>query len=313
MYKNQGSKVAFGIESTYGTAVSTTVSARVESVSLDDTREDVRPLLLDTQATESESVQIRSGGSGDIRMPAAYINGALPTLAYLALGANATTGSGPYTHTATPDKDLPSATIEVLRGDSTKSQIFPGMKCNTFDLSVDARGLGSIATSWMGQDSAGRDTPGTFPAFAAAPTRIIGQHGGQLSFNGVDYTIQSLTFRVDNKLSPVEEYGSDSPSEMLIPGAREIVATVKLIERGDVLHTAFRAGTTAAFSLAFTSSPRSLTISGSTVKVDSYSAPLEGKGPIEASVTFRFLEPIGGASPAVSFAVVNANATYGGS
>lgn len=312
-FKNQGSLVAMGVETTFGTSVSTTLAARFESDSTDLQTETVYPQLLDTEAEQSEAVLVASRVVGDMKLPLAYQNGALGMHLYAALGARSTSGAGPYTHTFTTDKDLPSFTREVVHGDSTVSQTQLGMRCNTFEMMVDARSLGELSVSWLGKGANARTTTGTIPAYAGSPYRVKGMHGGTLSFNSATYIISGATLKIDNKLTELAEYGDLGPGDIFIDGAREITLTVNLKERSNTLHAAHAAGTTAALSLAYTDSPRSLTISGSTVKCVDYSAPLEGKGPIEATVTFRFLADVAGGTKAISIALVNGDATYGAS
>lgn len=308
-----GSKIAIGKESTFGTSVSTTLTIPCVSIDLDESPTTVYPALMDTEAEESEAIIVSSRGDGSISLPAAYMNAGLGMLLEAALGSIATTGAGPYTHTATTDKDLPSYTIEAVRGDSGNSQVFTGMRCNTFELSADAQGLGELSVAWLGKGSGARGSTGTIPALAGAPYRVLGAHGGTLSFNSVTYKIKSARFRVNNKLKEIAEYGDTEPGDVMIDGMREISLEVTFFERADTLHAAFQAGTQAALSLAFTSSPRSLTISGSTVRCVSYRAPLDGKGPIEATATFRFLASTSGGTRAVSVALVNSNSGYGAS
>ena len=312
-FKIAGSKVAMGVETDFGTAVSTTLSCRFESDDTDERPETVYPGLLDTEGEQSEAVLIATRVDGSTKFPAGYQNAGLGMHLYGALGARSTAGSGPYAHTFTTDKDLPSFTREVVIGDSGKSLTEYGMRINTFDLTVEARGLGSVTVGWLGKGANARDTTGTIPAYVGSPYRVKGLHGGTLSFNSATYVIKRLSFKVNNKLTELSEYGDLESGDIYIDGMREITAEVTFNERAHTLHAAMQAGTKAAFSIAYTDSTRSLTINGSTVQIVDYRAPLDGKGPVEATATFRFLADVSGGTKACSVVLVNGDTTYGAS
>ena len=104
-----------GAETTYGTAVARTVSRPVRSVALQTNLEQaaVPDLYSGTAATSRRHHKARTTSGGSVSLVLAY--DAMGLILKSALGAAATTGAGPYTHTYTLANSALAATTTISR------------------------------------------------------------------------------------------------------------------------------------------------------------------------------------------------------
>jgi hypothetical protein len=151
--------------------------------------------------------------------------GSIGLLLYAALGAIATTGAGPYTHTITPGTSLPYMTFWGLLGGSGAGNIFRVQDCliDKLEITWDEAKRLEVALTAIGV------LPG-FPASVTAGTdeqrAASFQAGGGLfkvamaSSTPVTAPVKAGGFAIQNNLTPVQLSTSIVPGDVAIGGQR---------------------------------------------------------------------------------------------
>jgi len=251
-YLGRNSAVGLGEESTWGTAVSRTAFRPLNSSSLLRQATFVpRPDLKSDSGSAMRRGHYQSEESmtGTFEVAATYDN--IGMILKHALGTAASSGSGPYTHTYTLAAAPPTGlTIEVVRGTSTKSEVFEGCKISSMTMSVNAGECMMVSCDIIGQTSAARGSAGT-PSYSAQEHLIEASHAGQLSFNSVNYDLSSFTLTVNNSLDRRQLLGSVETSEPLRTDFMSVELSFE-IEAVDTLYTALLANTQGDAVVTFT-------------------------------------------------------------
>lgn len=301
--------VKYEQESTYGTAVTPTISNRVTSVSLSRSQERERTTHL-SQSDAAFAVATfdafeQAGGS--LEMPLFYKG--MGQLFKCAIGGTpATTGAGPYTHAFEPTTVLPSMTMSFQRGTGSV-ETFEGVMVSSMTISCEAGAEASASFELIAETASARTTAIT-PSFGDG-AQVFHHQAGTLDFNGGNYTVRSFEFTVDNKLERVNNLGSKLTGQPQISDVREVTITATLDLSDNDLYNAQLAGTQADVSLTFTSGADSMTFLLRNAKITDYSDNVTSFGRIERTVTFFGLADVGAAETAFKFTIVNdsANAT----
>lgn len=296
-------------ETTYGTAVTTTISNRVTSVSLSRSQERERTTHL-SQSDAAFAVSTfdafeQAGGS--IEMPLFYKG--MGQLFKAAIGGSpATTGAGPYTHAFEPTTVLPSLTLEFQRGTGSVEK-FEGVMVTSMTISCEAGAEATASFEVIAETASARTTAIT-PSFGDG-AQVFHHQAGQMDFNGSSYTIRSFEFTVDNKLERVNNLGSKLTGQPQISDVREVTITATLDLEDNDLYNAQLAGTQSDVTLTFTSGSDSLTFLLRNAKITEYSDDVTSFGRVERTVTFYGLADLGAAETAFKLTMVNdaANAT----
>lgn len=289
-----GAFIKLGKESTWATSVSTTISNRINDVSLATTQERNRKANLSVPASGmlGEMFDGFRNVEGSMSLPLYYLGQG--QLFEMAFGALTTTGAGaPYTHTFEPAIGLPSATIEVQRGSGLSNQMekFVGVKVSQFSVSIEAGGEMSASIDFIGKEADARaaDVTSSF----GTGTSILHFHAGQLSFDGVNYDVRSMTFTLNNSLERRNVLGSLYTAEQSVGDVREVTMEVTLDTENDTLHTAYLAGTQSDVQIVFTkpggAGSDSITFICTNALISAYSDPVSGFGRVEQSLTFTGL------------------------
>lgn len=296
-------------ESTYGTAVTTTISNRVTSVSLGRSQERERTTHL-SQSDAAFAVSTfdafeQAGGS--IEMPLFY-KGMGQLLKAAIGGTPATTGAGPYTHVFEPTTVLPSLTMEFQRGTGSVEK-FEGVMVSSMTISCEAGAEASASFEVIAETAASRTTAIT-PTFGNG-AQVFHHQAGTMDFNGSSYTIRSFEFTVDNKLERVNNLGSKLTGQPQISDVREVTITATLDLEDNDLYNAQLSGAQSDVTLTFTAGADSLTFLLRNAKIIDYSDDVTSFGRIERTVSFLGLSDIGAGETAFRLTMVNdaANAT----
>lgn len=227
------------------------------------------------------------------------------------LGANATTGSGPYTHTATVgDLSGKSLTVQVGRpgtGGTVHPFTYAGCKVASWELAFAQGEIATLGLTLIGMT----ETTGTALASATYATGA----GAPFKFNhasvtigGVAYPVTGGTVSGDNGLADDRRFvGSQTISEPLEVAHREITGS---LESEFVDLTAYNRvvnGTEAALVVAFTSGTNSFTLTAN-VRFDGETPTVGGPEILGQNLAFKVVAD-GTDAAAITAVTVNADST----
>jgi len=290
-YSGRGTAFGMAMESTYGTAVSRTDWMEAVSESLKrSVQRPFRPNLVSAAGAggmQEEVFLAADDYGGGLECEAVYNAVCFGHMLYAAFGAVATTGAGPYAHTATLGTTLPSATIETLRGDGT-AEVGEGMKCSTFELSMSPEDIVRVRTEWVGETSGGRESQGS-PTYTSSAAPMLYSQAGVFAWNSVNYAkVTSLSWKLDNKLERRRYLGSAFTTEPDFGGWREGIITLGLHWDQDTFVAGMTAGTSSDGTITLTGAGNnSLALTGYNCIVDDASDPISGPGVVTQTVRLR--------------------------
>ena len=290
-------------ESTYGTAVTPTISNRVTSVSLGRSQERERTTHL-SQSDAAFAVATfdafeQAGGS--IEMPLFYKG--MGQLFKAAIGGTpVTTGSGPYTHAFEPTTVLPSLTMSFQRGTGSV-ETFEGVMVTSMTISCEAGAEASASFEVIAETASARTTAIT-PSFGDG-AQVFHHQAGTLSYNSNTYTVRSFEFTIDNKLERVNNLGSKLTGQPQISDVREVTITATLDLSDNNLYNSQLAGDQSDVSLTFTAGTDSMTFLLRNAKIIDYSDDVTSFGRIERTVSFMGLADVAVPETAFKFTMVN--------
>ena len=308
IYSGRGAALGAGEESTWGTAVSRTNWRPAISSNLLRTIERVpRPNL----QTGAAGVMRRShftaadNAGGGVSLELTYENCGM-WIKHL-MGASATTGSGPYTHTYTLGTLPAGLTIENVRGTGT-SEIFEGCRFNSGTLAVSAGGVMTMDLDVIAETSSARGTAAT-PSYGAGDTPVLHSHAGQFSFGGSSYDLVDMSLAVNNALARRQLLGSAVTKQPKRNDFQSIELSVT-VEVEDALYAAFLADTQSDAAITFTSGSLSAAFTVHNAYLTSASDPVTSAGIVSQSLTF--VGESDGTDEGLAIAIVNANSSATG-
>ena len=290
-------------ESTYGTAVTPTISNRVTSVSLGRSQERERTTHL-SQSDAAFAVATfdafeQAGGS--IEMPLFYKG--MGQLFKAAIGGTpVTTGSGPYTHAFEPTTALPSLTMSFQRGTGSV-ETFEGVMVTSMTISCEAGAEASASFEVIAETASARTTAIT-PSFGDG-AQVFHHQAGTMDFDGSSYTVRSFEFTIDNKLERVNNLGSKLTGQPQISDVREVTITATLDLSDNDLYNAQLSGVQSDVTLTFTAGADSMTFLLRNAKIIDYSDDVTSFGRIERTVSFMGLADVAVPETAFKFTMVN--------
>ena len=290
-------------ESTYGTAVTPTISNRVTSVSLGRSQERERTTHL-SQSDAAFAVATfdafeQAGGS--IEMPLFYKG--MGQLFKAAIGGTpVTTGSGPYTHAFEPTTVLPSLTMSFQRGTGSV-ETFEGVMVTSMTISCEAGAEASASFEVIAETASARTTAIT-PSFGDG-AQVFHHQAGTMDFDGSSYTVRSFEFTIDNKLERVNNLGSKLTGQPQISDVREVTITATLDLSDNDLYNAQLSGVQSDVTLTFTAGADSMTFLLRNAKIIDYSDDVTSFGRIERTVSFMGLADVAVPETAFKFTMVN--------
>lgn len=228
------------------------------------------------------------------------------------LGQIATTGSGPYTHTATPYKYLPSYTTQVSYGATTNTLVKQavGMMVDSWEIALAINENATLGLTWVGNGitySTADALDGTDPTGQTAYSYV----DGAVTVGGSSIgCVKNITISGNNNLNSDDTcIGRTTISDPERGQFAEITGNVEFeLEASDVGYlTDFTNGTQKALVLTLTNGSSSVTISmtmqwqtGITPKVAG-TDKITVTGPFKAYVT-------SGNTDAQTFSIVAVNA-----
>ena len=235
-----------------------------ESLDLDVAKIETPTLSGGTLIQQASSVrQGRKLVSGDSQHLVNNIGEAL--LFEAMLGQVATSGSGPYTHTFTPYKYLPSYTIQTSFGEVTDTLVKQAVGCmvDSWEIGLSINEIATLGLTWVGKNmtfSTGDDLDGTTPTGLTAYSYV----DGAVTVGGASVgCVKNITISgANNLVSDDTCIGSSEISDQERAQFMEITGNVEFeLEKGDIGYlTDFVAGTQKTLVLTLSNSPSSITI-----------------------------------------------------
>lgn len=239
----QNRHVAFGVESTWGTAVAPTIPMRVADEDIEDQIEKLVIKTIDTRAVLGNEMAFRLV-RGSVEVICSYQE--LPTLFYFLLGSASVTGAGPFVHTmphaTNGQADRPSLTVEVRRDDHT--QRYAGCKVTGLAISAALNQEARVRVQFIGK--AGADASPITPTYRAFEP-IIPRHINVSLDNGSTQRVaQSFNLNINYPVDETARLGSiDLALEPEDSDSMEVAGDARILfqDPDDDGYTAFKAGT----------------------------------------------------------------------
>lgn len=307
-----GSGFAFVKEVTYGTPVATTKAMPYLDESLSLMKNWVTSNTLrggNYLPTTSGSRQGSRVGNGDVNM-LLYTHGTA-ALTEAMLGGMATTGAGPYVHTATMAATLPSYSIQVTYGatTSTMRKAVEGAKVGSWEIGIAQGENVTLGTTWVYEDeliTTGATLAGSYPA---AMTAYNANDFGTLTVGGATYCVESLTISGDNNLK--DDSFCIGQTTIANPVAQRRTVTgslvVKLDTASTTLYNAYINGTQLALVATATVSPSIFTINAN-IFLTAGTPMVSGEDELTVTLPFE-VRASGADSAALSLVTTNSDAT----
>lgn len=292
-YVGRNSAVGFGVESTWGTAVSRTHWYRLVSASVKREVSKVGRGVLNesTGSANRRSHYISSDFiSATVEILVGY-EGLGLLLQQIVRRAPSTTGpSGSiYTHVFHLGVTDPvGLTMEVIAGTGS-AQVYEGCVITKAVFKIEAGGLMRLTLDLIGETSGGETGAGT-PSYTTSELEVLHHQAGTISFNSVNYTAKSLTWTVDHKLARRQLLGSKLTKQPLPSDFADVMLDVELEYDSDsgALHAALSADTQGDATITFTgASSRTFTVLAHNAYLESVDQPQNTVGVLPLSARFR--------------------------
>tara|TARA_Y100001963_G_scaffold159863_1_gene265801 strand:+ start:1723 stop:2694 length:972 start_codon:yes stop_codon:yes gene_type:complete len=234
-----------------------------------------------------------TGGSLEVPL---YYEGSGMFLRALA-GNVATTGSGPYVHTYSSDSaDLAakSFSCKLQRGSATVGmEEFLGCCASSGTISITAGEEATISMEIIAKTSNARDSSIT-PTYNTTQTNVQHYEAGTISFNGVNYEVNSMEFSVENSLERRNILGSKFTASPDVTSFRDCTITVEMVvqnAQANNLYNASIAGTESPVIIHFseTGGTDIMSFFLNNAIITDISEPLNTVGRLTVSCTFTAL------------------------
>jgi hypothetical protein len=239
-------------------------------------------------------------------------NRSLGQLFFCALGANSTTGAGPYTHTITPGSLTgDSLTIQVGIPDTAGTVqpfTFDGCKVNTLTMEATAGELGMLSVDVIGQGfTTGTALASATYATGLAPLSFV--HGSVSIAASSVANVEKFSLEINNGFEPRHFIGSATGSEPLQKVLQTVTGTLDMEFDGLTDFNRYANATQAALVLGFSDGTNSVTVTMN-VRYDGSSPELNGTDVVKISQPFKALGSTDAA--ACTVVLVNSDATITG-
>lgn len=262
-----------GPESTWGTSVSRTVTHELTSFTgfYGKQKMKARASLNQPAAFERAFYFVGIDCMGSMETECTYEN--MGVFWYAALGANGSSGPGPYTHTYTCDTSIPSYTLEPIRGSAANSTLVLGAMITKLALSWAPDECLKLKTDWIARSSNAVAAAGS-PSYGTGRSVVCAYQLGTVTINSVNYALRSCTITLDNNLQKRPISGSQYTSEPYL-GTRSVMVEMEIeydTTVAEAPYTANLAGTQYDTTFTFTGS------GNNTLVVNIYNAAFEDVG-----------------------------------
>ena len=296
-------------ESTYGTAVTVDrfLPFRSETIQDDYMVSEADDIIAGAYTVKQE--QQRQGNKAFTGTVNTYLfNRNVAELFLMALGANSTTGAGPYTHSVTPgDQTGDMMTLQIGRpdnGGTVRPFTYEGVKVQTLSLNVEQGEYATMSVDVIAEDVA----TGTALATASYPASLSRYHSNDFSVTvgGSSVCVRSFELSIENSLDDTRRCtGTQVIKEPLRNGHVAVSGSME-IEWTDLTMYARSSGLTYAELVAtWSKSPDSITITMD-CNFTPVAQPVAGRGVVYQTVDFT---AVGASTDAdsITVAVINAD------
>lgn len=307
-----GLTLGAGEESTWGTPAARTNWVRLITSTLARRKIYVPKPHMGTLGATSQNRRSqflqRDEVSGDIEGLLAYDDSSILLLKH-ALGAVATTGTGPYVHSVTLATPLPTGlTAELIKGTgSSQAEVFEGCKVQRGRILFTAGELARWTLSLMGETSAGLVSAGT-PTYSSNGECVAHHQGGQFGFNSANYDYISAEITWNNQLAFRQFVGAAESKEFQPENLLEVQVRITRQWDGTALYAAHLAQTASDLTFSFTGTGNNaLAVTLHNAEINEATHPTQGPGPITETLVFRGLSD--GTDEGLKLAFTNDNAS----
>lgn len=301
------SQFAVSAESTVGTRVAPAKFSPLVSESLTVARERLESAGIFPGRQLLRSEQWNGGPTtiaGDINLE--LYQAGLGVLLKHTLGANTTTGAGPYSH-AMELGDLYGLglTVGIGRPDNSgtvRYYEYAGCKVGSAEFAVEEGQIATASFSLMGMtESLAQSLPSA--SYATDKGKPYKYNHATVEFSGGARKVKSCTIAIDNALEERRFLGQTTTDEPISTGLREITVDLVVEHAGFTDYNLIVNGTEVAFEVALASGTNSLTFAGN-ARVDGTNAVVEGKGILLQPLT---LKVVADGTDAAAFTAVMVN------
>ncbi len=285
--------LGLALEATPGTPEARTVWLPVVSASLQRVlgKDPVATLAYDGAVNRTRHHWHSDQGQGQVVVEPCFEGFGLLWKWWLGSASTGAASGGIYPHTYTQARTLPSATAELVLGDSGNSQVFAGAHCSKGELVIEIGKRALFSFDLLAYEPAAPGSAGT-PTFTASldlPMSAI--EAGDLSWNSRTLSsdnIQKVTISLDNKIAARPRFGSRKSSRPTRTAASEVLITVECDYHTDNFEADWVSNSTADLTLTLTGTgSRTLVLTGSDAYISSHSRPLSGEGVVRCTLQFR--------------------------
>jgi hypothetical protein len=296
-----GSWVGFGVESTWGTAVTRTKFYEFDSESMQfDMGYIDKPSVRGVSAFRVVKKKKDVSGAIDFAVP--YSN--MELLFKHALGTNNTTGAGPYTHAITLAQALPvGLSLEVNRDAANvgagSSWLYEGCQIDAMTLSHEPEGFLMASCEFVGEDSSNvtvsTPTFGTFDGISWDELAV--------TVDGSPVQIASYELKLNNNLAKDRfRLGSRTRKGFGRAGQREVTGTIKLEYDAKAASDYFRVNSESPVAVVFTYTSGSKTLTITILAYFTGKDPnVDSAGPIPLELNFKSRALTEGSELAITF------------
>lgn len=313
--RGMGGTWGIGVESTWGTPVARSNWKVMNSFGLRRTRSKKPVPELGRLGQASSNPRFfwveNDFAGGPFQFDACYDDSTVLLLGHI-LGTIATTGAGPFTHTATLSSPQVQAglTIEQINGTATAdltttTEVFEGCKIGAAKITLTNGGIFTVEGEVIAQTSGGLTTPGT-PSYTAGE-RILHNHA-VLTIGGTARPFNSISIDLDRVLTRNHEIGSLFTSEPFEDGEMSVQLELRCKYQQNVFDTSLLADTQSDLQIVFTGSgSNAMTLTAHNILIEDVQRDVNSKGGIEQVIKARAYAD--GTDQGLAIAFTNANAT----
>jgi hypothetical protein len=247
-------------EVTYGTAVvPPTHWLPLVSGGL-DVEHDVRPVPVlftgnGNYHNTRDAVNLAHDPGGDIVTIPCYDSTAFLLLLKHALGAVATTGAGPYTHTFQPlTQGVVGLTGHLRHGAHAsldRAETFDGLKVSDWEFSAEARDYARFRATVIGRRSGGLVATSGTPTYPTAE-EVSGHHVGALVLGATSHVLTRFSVRGSHRLSRRPALGQTHTSEPQPSDFAEVTFSGRCEWESNQLYADFLASTSQTGTVTIT-------------------------------------------------------------
>jgi hypothetical protein len=310
---HQGAFVGMAVESTWGTAVSPRTNfLRAKRLAMRRTIETaVRGAMGSVGTTDLNArklYQTRNVAGGTIAIECGYSDSTALLLRDW-IGACATAGAGPYTHTMTPTvpASLPvGLTIEQgfgRRGSTNDAEVFEGCVVNGGTFRCAPGEVAELELDIIAETSGGRVAAST-PTYTSNDYPILHSHAGVLAWGSLSDRVLSLEISVQQSLARRFLLGSNDTARPYPSGLLEITVRVTREYDENTVYEDYLDRSEADLTITFSDSPRSLAFTVHNAQCTDFSDSIQA-GVTTQQIVWRGLSD--GTDEGISAVLTNAN------